>query len=117
MSQSQQTRTFLLLYRRQSINIQQYLNYLANVLNMYTIDLVFGDFNIDFLNDSQHQPLRLLMESSSLKQVVNYPTFISGSLLDHVYVRTTSLYIIQNVVINVYYSDHDAIRLIIQYRQ
>ena len=114
-SQLQQPRTFLLLYRKQSITTQQYLSNLAYVLNAYTIDLIFGDFNINYLNDSEFEPLRLLMGSTDFNQIVGSPTFISGSLLDHVYVRTTSLEVLENTVINVYYSDHDAIRLVIKY--
>ena len=43
-------------------------------------------------------------------QIVTEPTFVSsGSLLDHVYVRSTSVRIVENVVTSVYYSDHDAV--------
>ena len=113
----QQCKTFLLLYRKQSISIQQYLDNLSYILNTYAIDLVFGDFNINYLNHSELEPLRLLMQTCSFNQVVNSPTFISGSLLDHVYVNTTSLDVLGNTVINVYYSDHDAPKLIIKYKR
>ena len=113
-SQLQQARTFLLLYRKQSTSIQQYINNLAHVLNTYAFDIVFGDFNINYLNDGDLEPLRILMESYSYNQVVNCPTFISGSLLDHVYVKPTSVDVLENTIINVYYSDHDAVKLVIK---
>ena len=114
---SHQTRTFLLLYRNQSLTIPQYLNNLHHVLNTYRgIDVVFGHFNINYFNDSELEPLRLLMDSYSFSQVLSYPTFISGSLLDHVYVKTTSLIdVLENIIISIYYSDHDGIRLTIKY--
>ena len=56
------------------------------------------------------------MESFNYIQIVTKPTFISsGSLLDHVYVRSTKFQIIENCVVNVYYSDHDAIKITVQY--
>ena len=71
------------------VSIQQYINNLAYIFNTHAIDVVFGDFNINNQNGSQS--LRLFMDSNNLNQVVNLPKFITGSLLDHVHVRTTSL--------------------------
>ena len=52
-SKSQDIRTFLLLYRKQNSNILQYVDCLKYILNSYTIDMIFGDFNINYLNDNQ----------------------------------------------------------------
>ena len=113
---SQDMRTFLLLYRKQSSNILQYVDCLKYVLNSYTIDMILGDFNINYFNDNQVQPLKSLMESFNYTQIVTKPTFISsGSLLDHVYVRSTAFQIVENCIVNVYYSYHDAIKITIKY--
>ena len=113
---SQDMRTFLLLYRKQSSNILQYVDCLKYMLNSYSIDIILGDFNINYLNDNQVQPLKSLMESFNYTQVVTKPTFSSsGSLLDQVYVRSTKVQIFENYVINVYYSDHEAIKITVQY--
>ena len=113
-SKSQEIRTFLLLYRKQTSNIIQYVDCLNYVLNSYTIDIILGHFNINYFNDNQVQPLKSLMESFNYTQIVTKPTFISsGSLLDHVYVKSTVFQIIENYVVNVYYSDHDAIKIAI----
>ena len=78
--------------------------------------MILGDFNINYLNDNQVQPLKYFMESFYYTQIVTRPTFISsGGLLDHVYVRPTVFEIIENYVVNVYYSDHDAIKITVQY--
>ena len=54
------------------------------------------------------------MKSLGYTQMVANPTFISGSLLDHVYNRLKGVNITVHVI-NVYYSDHDAIQLTMQY--
>ena len=113
---SKEIRTVLLLYRKQNSNILQYVDCLKYMLNSYSIDIILGDFNINYLNDNQVQPLKSLMESFNFTQIVTKPTFISsGSLLDHVYIRSTKFQIIENYVVNVYYSDHDAIKIKVQY--
>ena len=88
------------------------------ILNSYNIHIILGDFNINYLYDNQVQPLnglQFLMESFNFTQIVTKPTFISsGSLLDHVYVRSTKFQIIENDVVNVYYSDHDAIKITVK---
>ena len=94
----------------------QYVDCLNYVLNSYTIDMILGDFNINYFNDNQVQPLKSLMESLNYTQIVTKLTFISsGSLLDHVYVKSTVFQIIENYVVNVYYSDHDAVKITIKY--
>ena len=110
-TQSQELKTFLLLYRKQASNITQYVDCLRYIFDSYTIDMILGDFNINYLNDDQVHPLKYLMESFNYTQIVTKPTFISsGGLLDHVYVRPTVFQIIDNYILNVYYSDHDAIK-------
>ena len=86
-----------------------------NTQYSYNIHIILGDFNINYLNDNQVQPHKSLMESFNFTQIVTKPTFISsGSLLDHVYVRSTKFQIMENDVVNVY-SDHDAIKITVQY--
>ena len=56
------------------------------------------------------------MESLNYTQIVSEPTFVSaGSLLDHVYVKPTSIRIMNNSVVSVYYSDHDAVVTSLQF--
>ena len=78
--------------------------------------MVFGDFNINYFNGTHSQPLISLMESLNYTQIVTEPTFVSaGSLLDHVYVKRTSIQIINSSVVSVYYSDHDAVVTSLQF--
>ena len=110
-----QKQSFLLVYRKQSTSIRNYITGLKNILSVHDIDTVLGDFNINYFNDKDSFPLKSMMESLEYKQIVQQPTFISsGSLIDHVYIKESSkLKILKNEVTSVYYSDHDAINLYI----
>lgn len=60
--------------------------------------------------------LKQLMNSYCYTQIVNSPTFISaGTLLDQIFVNQNLLNTTQNKVISVYYSDHDAVKIVIQH--
>ena len=109
--------TILVLYRKNSSNISQYVQYLRNILNSNATDMILGDFNINYLNNNDTiQPLKSLMHSLEYSQIVQSPTFVSaGSTLDHVYVKPT-FDIVQNSIVSVYYSDHDAIKISIKHK-
>ena len=78
----------LLLYRKHGGNIQQFIAGLDYIIRSCDIDIIFGDFNIDYFNDNNNSSLKELAESLNYVQLVNKPTFISsGSLLDHVYIK------------------------------
>ena len=49
-------------------------------------------------------------------QIVNKPAHISGSLTDHVYIKKTLMeeFFVNAIVENIYFSDHDAIRIVIE---
>ena len=76
---------------------------------------MFGDFNTNYFNDTQCQPLMSLVESFYCIKIVTEPTLISsGSLLDHVYITPSSIQIISNSIESVY-TDHDAVVTTLQY--
>ena len=49
-------------------------------------------------------------------EIVNKPTHISGSLIDHVCIKKTLMeeFFANAIVENIYFSDHDAIRIVIE---
>ena len=107
--------SFLLLYRKHSTSIPLFISNLEHILNLNNIDVVLGDFNINYFNSDDYLSLKSLMNNFNFEQIVQQPTFISsGSLLDHIYVKSANLKILQNDLVNVYYSDHDAIKINIQ---
>ena len=105
----------LILYRKNRSNISQYIQDLRNIVNSYAIDIIMGDFNMNYLNDDTIEPLKTLMNSLLYSQLVQGPTFVSaGSTLDQVYIKPT-YDIVQNSIISVYYSDHDAVKISIKH--
>lgn len=56
---TQRSCTVLVLYRKNSSNISQYVQDLSNILNSNAIDMILGDFNINYLNDDTCQPLKI----------------------------------------------------------
>ena len=112
----QESRLFLLLYRKNNSNISQYMEALQYILISCNIDVVFGDFNINYVSQNLSNTLSSLMESLNYSQIVTEPTFVSaGTLLDHVCVKTTSIQVNNYSVVSVYYSDHDAVVTSLQY--
>lgn len=54
------------------------------MLRAHTVDILLGDFNINYFNSKDREPLILLMESLYYMQIVKGPTFISDSLLESI---------------------------------
>ena len=72
------------------------------------VDIIVGNFNIDACSKS-----RLSQILSEYIQLVEFPTHRAGSTLDHVYLKKSCLegYKGEIVVLNTYFSDHDAARV------
>lgn len=110
---TQKRKTLLLLYRKQSTNINQYCQNLKDILDQNSIDIILGDFNINYLaNNNEVKVLKELMDIYTYTQIVQTPTFLSaGSLLDHMYINPQMFTVLDNSVVSVYYSDHQAIKV------
>jgi len=73
----------------------------------FDIGLIVGDFNV--------QPNNILKNVLNLyDQLIERPTFITGSILDQVYVKKTLLskYMIKADVESVFFSQHDSVKII-----
>ena len=103
---TQKRKTLLLLYRKQSTNINHYLENLKDILDQHSIDIILGDFNINYLvNNNEVKVLKELMDIYTYTQIVQTPTFLSaGILLDHIYINPQMLAVLDNSVVSVYYS-------------
>ena len=105
----------LLLYRSPNSSLTIFYNRLEVFLSTYEVfDLVLGDFNINVFASSNNNLQNIMSQYQLLK-----PTHISGSLLDHVYIRREamqrfSLEIFQTI--SVYFSDHEAVKLKLRLR-
>ena len=73
----------------------------------YSIDIIAGDFNYDLLKVSENKFLYIFTDK---------PTHIFGSLIDHVYIKKSLMeeLLFNATVQNIYFSDHDAVRMIIE---
>ena len=104
---------FLFLYRKQASDVHDFVNNLNHIINWYTVDVILGDFNINYFDEKESHNLKNIMESTlGYQQIVSKPTFLSGSLLDHVYIKSNKFKSVYNAVIGVYYSDHDAVKIL-----
>ena len=101
---------FVLIYRKNN-NSQSDCISLLNELMMQDdiIHIILGDFNVNAFSENNYIDEFL----SDYELVVNEPTHISGSLIDHVYVWKEILDVVDVSVFvkNVYFSDHDAIKI------
>ena len=94
------------------MRMQEFFQMLQYLLATHSIDIIAGDFNYDFLKVSQNQFLDIFADHF---QVVNKPTHVSGSLIDHAYIKKALMEeFFSNVTVkNIYFSDHDAVRIAI----
>ena len=104
---------FLLLYRKQASNVHDFVNNLNHIINSYTIDVILGDFNINYFDEKESNNIKNILEGTlGYQQIVRKPTFLSGSLLDLVYIKSHKFKSVYNNVVGVYYSDHDAVKIL-----
>ena len=70
--------SFLLVYRKNRSNILEFVSGIEYLLRAEVIDIVMGDFNVNFFNSEDMEPLTLLMESLNYIQIVKKPRSFQG---------------------------------------
>ena len=87
-----------------------YLNELSQVISNVNVDIILGDFNIGAFGQQ-----RAIIEDKlhMYDMVINKPTHLSGSLLDQVHILKSFAmeFNIVSDVHNVYFSDHDTVKV------
>ena len=75
---------------------------LQHLVATYSIDIIAGDFNHDILKVSENKLLNIF---TGHVQMVNKPTHISGSLIDHVYIKKSLIeeFLFNATVENIYF--------------
>ena len=73
----------LLLYKKHVLPLNTFCDWLQGFVTNNSVDIILGDFNINGFNEN----IQLSHILSRYDQLVNTSTHISGSLLDHVYIR------------------------------
>lgn len=104
---SSQSFTILLLYRKPTSNLNAFICLLSQLIETHDVDIVLGDFNVD----AAKQNMRLCRILQQYNQLVQEPTHLDGSILDHIYVKTqiTNSFTINTFVYGVQFSDHDCV--------
>ena len=63
--------------------MQEFFQMLQYLLATHSVDTIAGDFNYDILKVSQNKLLDIFTD----QPIFNKPTHISGSLIEHVYIK------------------------------
>ena len=103
--------TIILLYKKNSILQALFLSQLQDLLCSEQILIILGDFNADAFYSNNNTSLSNSLERNSM--VVQDLTDLNGSLIDHIYISNATLDKFQATVtiMNIYFSDHDAVNL------
>ena len=111
--QLQPNETFLVvtLYRRPTPITSRVTDALINLLSFadhYTNIVFVGDFNENLKPECPHR-ICTLFQDHGYTQLVSEITTTYGSILDHVYIRST--HSASAKVVPTYYSDHELVRI------
>lgn len=98
----------MLVYRRQSMNTQQFFQiFFRYLLTTYPIDIT---------KQIKSHKIKFWDNFTDYAQMVNKPTHITGSLIEHVYIKEALMEkLFTNVTVeNIFFLDHDAVRIVIE---
>ena len=95
------------------MHLLEFFQMLQYLLATNSIYIIARDFNYDILNVPQNDFLGFFTDHA---QMVNKPTHISGSLIDHFFIKKALMeeFLTKVTVKNIYFSDHDAVRIAIE---
>ena len=97
----------LVLYKKHSLKLTNLCNWSQEFIFYNHADIILEDFNINALYENN----TLLHVLSAYNQVVTKSAHISGSFLDLVYVYKEFSRTLSVNVIDIYFKDHDAVKL------
>ena len=95
-------------------------NFTDNIMKLVNINhtvIILGDFNLD-LNKNPTNMFTKTLQNFGFIQLVDHPTHILGGIIDHVYFYSpTDASCRINKIHPVYYSDHDAVTLFLEFKR
>ena len=93
--------------------MQYFFEILQCLLATHSTDIIAGNRNYDLLKVLEKQLLDIFTDHV---QMVNMPAYISGSLIDNVYLKKTLMveFSSNSTVESIYFSDHDAVKTAIE---
>ena len=92
---------------------------LKNLVNLKKPTIINGDFNFDYWKDKDNL-LGLALKRVGFKQLVTVPTTVRGKCIDHVYINEKMIQCVYEDNYKLYYpyyTDHEAVRVILKIRQ
>ena len=111
---SSSTIDIVVIYRSQGGNHNDLKENLATLMSKDKPQLVIGDFNYCYLENSSNSTKKYLQENA-FNQLITEPTHIEGNLLDHAHVRDVQgMYNYSTEVHSKYYSDHKGLAIIVK---
>ena len=103
----------LIVYRKNNTCLTSFYDTLIDITQSNEFHIVLGDFNI---NAQDHAGANALSQIFiDYRQIVQDPTHLAGATLDHVYLKKNFIdqFTLQDLVMCIYFSDHDAIRFVL----
>ena len=99
-------------------NYQKLVQLLLSIVDLEKPTVLNGDFNFDFWKEKEN-PLGLALKRVGFKQLVTLPTTIRGKCIDHVYIneKIQCVYEDNYQLYYPYFTDHEAVRVIIEIQQ
>ena len=109
---SERTFNILLLYRSHQETLTSFFSSLHTVLSeLPDIDIIFGDFNIDLLKESEEKQ-NLLYCLQDFNPLVDFPTHVDGGAIDHIFVNNTlNDALVDGLKFCTCLSDHDVLKI------
>ena len=91
--------------------MEEFFQMLQYLVATYSIDVIAEDFNYDLLKVSVNKLLDIFRDHV---QMLNKPTHISGPLTIYIKKNLMEGFFTNATVESIYFSDHDAVRTIIE---
>ena len=107
--------TIIAIYRSPRVPVSQFCTALRQTLTLSStkFNMFIGDFNINWLNESQRRPLHdLFVKENNYRQLVSCYTTDNKTCIDHVYTNLSETHVNVNIL-ETYFSDHKAIYALI----
>ena len=103
----------LIVYRKQFLRLQEFSQLMQYLQATNSIDIIAGDFIYNLLKVTENKLLDIFTDHV---QIVNKWTHISGSRIDHVYIKKTLMegFSTNATIEKSYFSGHDDLRIVIE---
>lgn len=102
--------TVIGLYRSPKVPMKQLCAALGELISQHslTCNIVLGDFNVNWLNETERRPLQNLLITEFYRQLISSYTTDNRTAIDHIYTNITDCPVTSGTF-ETYFSDHKVI--------